>query len=90
MSAGQIGNIIGIFVASIVVPVIVLIVSNFIPAAKRNPKVVYGVCGVLAVAVAFVSAAGSGDIASSAIAAVLAGLLIYWGYTRAAKKIARA
>jgi hypothetical protein len=88
MNASQVGNILGIFVASIILPIIVLIVCNFIPTAKRNPKVVYSICGVLAVAVAFISVAGGGEALSSAIAAIFAALFFFWGYKRAAKKIA--
>jgi hypothetical protein len=90
MGAAQVGYIVGGFFASILVPVIILIICNFIPAAKRNPKVVYGICGILAVAVAFVSATGGGDIVSAGIVAVLAALFFFWGYTRAAKKVAAA
>jgi len=90
MSAGQVGYIIGAFLVSIVLPMGVVIVCNFIPAAKRNPKIVYSVCGVLAVAIAFISVAGGGDVLSSAIAAILAALFFFWGYKRAAKKIAPA
>jgi galactitol-specific phosphotransferase system IIC component len=90
MGAGQFGYIVGGFFASILLPVIILIVCNFIPAAKRNPKVVYGICAVLAVAVAFVSASGGGDVFSSIIVAVLAVAFFFWGYTRAAKKVATA
>jgi hypothetical protein len=88
MGAGQFGFIVGGFFASILLPVIILIVCNFIPAAKRNPKVVYSICGVLAVGVAFLSTSGGGDVFSSIIVAVLAVAFFFWGYTRAAKKVA--
>jgi hypothetical protein len=86
MGAGQIGNIIGVFLFSILLPVIILIVCNFIPAAKRKPQIVYGICAVLAVAVCFLSVAGGGEALNSIIAAILAGLFFFWGYRRAAKK----
>jgi hypothetical protein len=87
MGAGEIGSIIGVFVASILLPVIILIVCNFIPAPKRNPKVVYSICAVLAVAVCFLGASGGGSYIDAVISAGLVVAFFYWGYRRATKKI---
>jgi hypothetical protein len=44
MGAGEIGYIVGGFFTAILVPVLILIVCNFVLAARRNPKIVYGIC----------------------------------------------
>jgi hypothetical protein len=69
-------------------PVIILIVCNFIPAAKRKPEIVYSICAALAIAVCFLGASGGGSYLDATIPAALAVAFLYWGYTRAAKKIA--
>jgi len=86
MEPAQVGNIIGYFFGIILLPVIILIVCNFIPAAKRNPEIVYGVCGTLAVFLALLSAAGGANILNSTISAVLGALFFFFGYRRASKK----
>jgi hypothetical protein len=86
MGAGEIGNITGTFLMAILLPVLILIVCNFISAPKRNPAVVYGICGVLAVAVPFLALNAGGSVVDTVIAAALAGAFMLWGYTRAAKK----
>jgi hypothetical protein len=88
MAAGEIGSIIGAFMMSILLPIIILIVCNFIPAAKRNPKMVYSICTVLAVAICFLGATAGGSYIDALISAGLAVAFFYWGYTRAAKKVA--
>jgi len=88
MGAGQIGNIMGTFLASIILPVIILIICNFIPAAKRNPKIVYGICVVLAVAACAITLnGGGGNVLDASLAAVLAIAFLYWGYVRAEKRV---
>jgi hypothetical protein len=84
MTPERLGYLTGMFLAIIFIPVVILIVCNFIPAAKRNPKIVYSVCGVLTVLLAFV-ASPNGVIAF--IMAALGALFFFWGYTRAAKKL---
>jgi hypothetical protein len=86
MGIGQLRNVLGIFVVCNILPVILLIACNFIPAAKRNPKVVYGICAVLAPAVACIMVARGGDGLSSAVAVILAELFFFWEYRRAARK----
>jgi hypothetical protein len=86
MGIGQLRSFLGVFVVCNILPVILLIACNFIPAAKRNPKVVYGICGVLALAVACITVARGGDALSSAFAVILAELLFFWEYRRAARK----
>jgi hypothetical protein len=84
MEPAQVGYLIGVFIGIIFIPVLILIVCNFIPAAKRNPKIVYSICGVLTVLLALV-ASPNGGIAF--IMAVLGALFFFWGYKRAARKI---
>src|ERR1039458_8230905 len=85
--AGEIGSILGGFVASIILPVVILIICNFIAAAKSNPKIVYGICVVLAVAICFVSVNGGGSVLDASLSAVLAIAFLGWGYIRAARKL---
>lgn len=86
MSAGQIGYVIGGFFFALLLPVLILIVCRFIPVAQRRPEIIYGICGLLAVATPFLAAVVSRDIVSSALSATLAGGLIFWGYKRTVKK----
>ena len=86
MGAGEIGSILGGFVASIILPVVIRIICNFIAAAKRNPKIVYSICAVLAVAVCFVSVNGGRSVLDALLSAVLAAVFLGWGYIRTAKK----
>jgi hypothetical protein len=89
MRAGEIGYVIGGFVTAMLLPVLILIVSNFIPPTKRNPSILYGICGILAIGVPFLALNGGASALDSVIAAALAGALTWWGYTRAAKKKAQ-
>ena len=86
MGAGEIGHIISGFVTALLLPVLILIASNFMSAARRNRGVVYGICGLLAITTPFLAVNGGGSIIDAAVAAALAGALIWWGYTRAVKK----
>ncbi len=86
MGAAGIGYIIGGFVTALLVPVLILVASNFIPAANRNPHVLYGICAVTATLAAFIGASAGGNYADSTISWLLAEALLYWGYRGAAKK----
>ena len=86
MGPGEIGYIISGFVTALLLPALILIACNFISAAKRRRGVVYGICGLLAMATPFSAVNGGGSIIDAAVAAALAGALIWWGYTRAVKK----
>ena len=84
MTPEQMGYLIGLFLGIIFIPVAIVIVCHFIPAAKRNPRIVYSICAVLTVLLAL-AASPNGVIAS--IMAVLGALFFFWGYKRAAKKV---
>jgi hypothetical protein len=86
LGAAQIQYIIGGFVTALLVPVLILVVSNFIPAAKRNPHLLYGICAVTATVAAIIGASVGGNYADSAVSWLLAEAFIYWGYRGAAKK----
>lgn len=88
MGAGEIGAIIGGFMIAILLPALILIVCHFIPAAARNPKIVYVICGALAAFVLFVGINGGGNYVDASISASLAAAFLYWGYVRDAKKAA--
>jgi hypothetical protein len=83
MEPAQAGYFLGMFLGTILFPVIILIVCNFFPAGKRNPKVVYSSCGVLAVLIAFLV---GGNWLRENLLAVLGALFFFWGYRRATKK----
>jgi hypothetical protein len=85
MGVGEIRSILDGFVASIIFPVIILILCHFIPAAKRNPKIVYGICIVLAAVTCFVAVYGGGSIRDAALETLLAAGVLSLGYVRASK-----
>ena len=85
---GMLGYIIGGTLASLLVPVLILVAARFIGPMKRNPKVVYTVCGVLAVLASALPASSSGEWGAAAISAVLALLFLWWGYRRDARALA--
>jgi hypothetical protein len=67
-------------------PVLLLIVFNLTPL-KKNPRVAYGIPGVLATASPFVALTGRRDRDFTApLIAVLAALFFFWGYGRALRK----
>jgi hypothetical protein len=86
MGPAEIGYIIGGFIAALIVPAFILVASNFIPAAKRNPQVLYGICAVIATLAAFIGASVGGNYVDSTISWLLAEALIYCGYRGAEKK----
>jgi hypothetical protein len=86
MTATAVGYVIGGFFFSLLVPVLILIVCHFIPAANRNPKVVYGICGLVAIVPALLIVGVDHSAWLSVVSAMLALAFIFWGYTRAAKK----
>jgi lipopolysaccharide export LptBFGC system permease protein LptF len=86
MGAAEIGHIIGGFITALIVPAFILVVSNFIPAAKRHPQVLYAICAVIATLAAFIGASVGGNQVDSTISWLLAEAFIYWGYRGAARK----
>lgn len=86
MSAGLVGYVIGGVVFSLLLPAITLIIAKFVPAMKRNPKVVYSVCAVEVVLVCLLGAPVGDTWVPSSIAAVLALLVLLWAYRRDATK----
>ena len=85
---GMIGYIFGVTVASLLVPVLILIAARFIGPMKRNSRVVYTVCAVLAVLACALSASSSAEWGAAVISAVLALLFLWWGYRRDARALA--
>jgi hypothetical protein len=82
----DVGYVGWIFLRSIMVPILILAVCRFIPATKRRPKSVYGICGAIAVFTAGAMLLSGTDLIPTLQAAVLAGGLFFWGYNRANKK----
>jgi hypothetical protein len=87
MSAAWLGYIAGVFTASILLPVLLLIVFRLTPL-KRRPRIAYGIAGALAALMPFGSVRAGGDRPAAAIAAVLAAGFFWLAYRRAAKKLA--
>ena len=87
MSAGMVGYILGGTMASLLVPVLILISARFIAPLKRNPRVVYPVCAVLVLLVCSLGPSVSGEWLAAAISAVLALLFLWWGYRRDARAV---
>jgi hypothetical protein len=81
-----VGFVLGVFLASMFIPVILLIVFGLTPL-KRKPKISHGVAGVLAIATAFAAAGGGGDPLASVLAAILAAAVFWWGYARAKRRL---
>jgi hypothetical protein len=90
MNAGMIGYIIGGFLGCILLPVLILIVAKFVPAMRRRPAVVYGVCVALVLLAGYATVSGGSEVLPSTISVVLALLFLLWGYVRDAKKAAAA
>jgi hypothetical protein len=72
----------------LLVPVLILITARFIGPMKRNPKVVYSICAVLAVLVCTLPPAATGQWGPAVISAVLALLFLWWGYRRDSRSLA--
>lgn len=86
MNAGLIGYMIGMIAASLVLPIIVLVVLTLIPATKGKHAVNYGIAGAIAVITPWIAL---GDQMGLALVAslILAGIF-YWQYKRSNAKSA--
>lgn len=81
----EIGQFIGMFFASIAIPVVILIILLLVPATKRRPMLAYGATGVLATLFPWVSIGENYGMKFAA--SILAAIFFFWGYSRARKKI---
>ncbi len=86
MNAGLIGYMVGTIAASLVLPVILLVVLKLIPATKGKHAVNYGIAGSIAVITPWIAL---GDQMGLALVAslILAGIF-YWQYKRLSAKAA--
>jgi hypothetical protein len=90
MSAGTIGYVVVLAVGSLVLPMLLLILTRFVPAMRRHPTLVYGVCLAL-VLLAFIAAAAEADsLGPVIVAALLALLFLGWDYVRNVRSLAAA
>jgi len=86
----MIGYVVVMAVGSLVLPILLLILTRFVPAMRRHPTVVYGVCVALVLFV-FIAAAGRADsLGPIIVAALLALLFLGWDYKRNVKALAAA
>ena len=85
MDAAEIGYILRGFITDSLMPAVILIIRNFIPAAKSNRKIVYAICGALVVFASMFAAGDGGQYRDNAISAGLALTILYWSYIRDAK-----
>ena len=88
MSAGTIGYVVGLAVGSLVLPVLLLILTRFVPAMRRHPTLVYGVCLALVLFVFIAAAAQADSLGPVIVAALLALLFLGWDYVRNVKSLA--
>jgi hypothetical protein len=88
MNTFDIGHFVGMLLAALVGPLILLIVFKLIPAMRRRPGASNGITGVLAVLIAFVPV--NTPLVEKVVAAALLAALFYWQYTRDLRALARA
>ncbi|MGH8290624.1 MAG: hypothetical protein ACREV7_16660 [Steroidobacteraceae bacterium] len=90
MNAGAWGEVIGAFLMMLlVISMVAVMLLRLIPPLKRKPAIAYGVGGLLAVLIAFISATGGGNTLPTLpdlIAVVLTWLVLALDYRRAARK----
>jgi len=90
MSAGTIGYVIGLAVGSLVLPILLLILTRFVPAMRRHPTLVYGVCLALVLLVFIAAAAEADSLGPVIVAALVALLFLGWDYVRNVRSLAAA
>jgi hypothetical protein len=86
-TAGQAGSFIGSIVATLIIPLILLIIFKLIPAMRRRPAISNGIPGALGVLIAFV---GGMPMTQEVIVAALVAALFYWQYRRDVTALAKA
>lgn len=89
MNAAGWGAMIGAFLIMLVISMAVVMLLRLIPLLKRNPAIAYGVAGLLAGAIAFVSATGAGRNLPNLpdlLAVVLTWIVLALDFRRTAKK----
>jgi|SRR5215469_2989031 len=90
MTAATIGYVLGMAVGSLVLPILLLILTRFVPAMRRHPTIVYGVCLALVLFVFIATAAQADSLGPVIAAAFLALLFLGWDYMRNVKALAAA
>jgi predicted tellurium resistance membrane protein TerC len=90
MGAAMIGYVVGMAVGSLVLPILLLILTRFVPAMRRHPTIVYGVCLALVLFVFIAAAARADSLGPVIVAALLALLFLGWDYIRNVKALAAA
>src|SRR5271156_6759245 len=86
------GSVLGYFPFSVALPAGVAVTCNHIDAAKRHPKIVYTLCGLLALCVAFLLSRLPGTIfrgVDLGAAALLAASCFVWAYLRVSNVVTK-
>lgn len=86
MSAGVFGYIIGGFLGSLLLPILVLIAAKFIGPMKQHPRIVYSISSILTLPVPALAASVSLLWGPAAISVALALLVLFWDYRRSRRK----
>lgn len=83
MIAEVIQQMIGMVLASLIVPMLIFVPLTYLPATKRRHKLKYMVAGAIAVTMPWVMVNGGAPPARALVASFILGILFYWSYLRA-------
>ena len=86
----MIGHIVGTTLVSLLIPVLILISTRTKRPQRRMSTKAYSFGAVLAVLVCVLPAESSGQWGAAVISAVLALLILWWGYRRDMRALAKA
>jgi hypothetical protein len=87
-AGGQIGSFFGLFIVTLIGPLILLIIFKLIAVMRKRPAVSNGIAGALGVLMSFVPVGT--PLMEKIVVAVLMAALFYWQYVRDVKALAKA
>jgi len=83
MDPGFIPSLIGMVLASLVLPMLLFVPLALIPATKSRHKLRYVTSGALAMAMPWLMVTNGAPALRASVATILLGALFYWSYRRA-------
>lgn len=83
MIADVIRQMIGMVLASLILPMLIFVPLTYLPATKGRHKLKYMVTGAIAVTMPWVMVNGGASPANALVASFILGSLFYWSYLRA-------